>query len=293
MYTAHGKAILLGEHSVLYGSGALCIPLKTRVECYFVHETEWKITINDELFRDKKAFGQLIKILEDYSDTGHFSFETEIPPGAGLGFSAAISNIFSQFCLRNSSPSLKDINSLSYRFEQIFHKTPSGLDNTAVTYNSPVFVLSQTSSIKNMINLKHIHGNFYLTDINPEIITGFCGSVTPTSQMVETFRGLPDDKKAFFATNIDSLISSFVKSYTDSDMKSCGQYLTESHRLLCEMKMSSPQLDEMVEIALEAGAWGAKMTGGGGGGCVISMAPPSKTEMIIKRWAENGYRTIG
>jgi mevalonate kinase len=63
------------------------------------------------------------------------------------------------------------------------------------------------------------------------------------------------------------------KAIQEFDLKQVGELMNENHRLLQEIEVSCKELDYLVDLARKEGSFGAKMTGGGGGGCMLALTP--------------------
>ncbi|MBD3191526.1 MAG: hypothetical protein GF308_12830 [Candidatus Heimdallarchaeota archaeon] len=77
------------------------------------------------------------------------------------------------------------------------------------------------------------------------------------------------------------------------DLCHLGELLTEQHIVLRDLlKVSIPKLDQLVRVAIEAGAYGAKLSGAGFGGCIVALAPGREEEVTTAIQAAGGKAII-
>jgi mevalonate kinase len=107
-----------------------------------------------------------------------------------------------------------------------------------------------------------------------EIVIGSTGKVANTKAMVEGVaeRRKKDPKKYDpLFTQAGNLAIAGRKALEAGDLKKVGDLMNENHRILQEIGVSSKELDQLVDVARKQGAFGAKLTGGGGGGCMVAL----------------------
>ena len=163
------------------------------------------------------------------------------------------------------------VNNLAFEIEKIHHGTPSGIDNTVVTYNHPVFFIKGKA-----IETFHVNTPF-------TIVIGDTGVVSPTSKAVAAVRqAWQADKESYeqlFASCGDIAFQARQQIET-GNIQQLGALMNQNQALLAEMGVSSPELNQLITVARQNGAYGAKLSGGGLGGNMIAIAQPGKAEKI-------------
>jgi len=296
---APGKVILCGEHAVVYGQPAIALP---------VHQVHAKTTIIarpaaptgevrilapdihlDILLEDldpvqplRAAIIYVMETLAIHSlPACEIRINTTIPLAAGLGSSAAVTvslvRALSQF-LGHPLPD-ETVNQITFEVEKIHHGTPSGIDNTVITYRTPV--LFQRG--KPLQRLDILNG-FTLVIAD----SGFPASTAETVAGVR--QRWQQDKETY-----DNLFARIGETVTrvhgilrTGNLLEHGDLLTKNHQLLRELGVSTPTLDTLVNAAIDAGACGAKLSGGGGGGNIIAVATPQTVNRVAEAVKING-----
>lgn len=197
-------------------------------------------------------------------DSLHVATESDFPPERGLGSSAAsagavIRAILDYYKIRASED---EIFALTQSAERVAHGRSSGLDATATSALWPVHFSS---------------GEFSRMEINMRawLILADSGCKGMTRVTVDALRARMDEQPDAVKNKLDELGAIANQAADDlalgraADM---GARMTRAHRILADLGVSTPQLDKLVQTACDHGALGAKLTGGGGGGCVIALA---------------------
>ena len=223
-----------------------------------------------------------------------------IPIASGLGSGAAVSVAIIRALSAHLGHPLDDkkVNEIAYEVEKIHHGTPSGIDNTVVTYGKPVFFQNFPRSNEKGIN-PLLRGKASLIETlhvaKPfTIIIADTGILAPTKESVGDVRKLwkenPQKMNVFFAA-IGSIVRTARQSIEGGHPERLGPLMNENHRLLREMGVSCQKLDYLTEASLRSGAFGAKLSGGGRGGNMIALSTkenaPAIAEALIKAGAKN------
>lgn len=197
-------------------------------------------------------------------DSLHVATESDFPPERGLGSSAAsagavIRAILDYYKIRASED---EIFALTQSAERVAHGRSSGLDATATSASWPVHFSS---------------GEFSRMEINMRawLILADSGCKGMTRVTVDALRARMDAKPDAVKNQLDELGAIANQAAEDLALgraANMGARMTRAHRILADLGVSTPQLDELVQTACDYGALGAKLTGGGGGGCVIALA---------------------
>jgi mevalonate kinase len=294
--TAPGKIILFGEHAVVYGQPALAVPVtqvqaEVRIDRIFssgIRINAPNIRVNarlDSLAPSHPLAATVINTLAALRDNSlsgvSILIRSEIPVASGLGSGAAVSVAIIRALAKHLNKELtnEQVSALAFETEKLYHGTPSGIDNTVVTYAKPVYFVKDQP-----IEVLQVKYPFM-------IVIGDTGVPASTKDAVRDVRiqqhKYPERYETLFAT-IGS-IARTARQLIESGMpESLGPLMDENHAMLRSMKVSSPELDHLVEAARKAGALGAKMSGGGRGGNMIALVQVSKAGAVARSLKEAG-----
>lgn len=274
-YESHGKVILIGEHSVVYDYDALALPAKNleiKTTIFESHLGLWLRTHNyDGKLYDAPSEYAGIKYLIDeiikknYLDQ-HISLEFtgKIPEERGLGSSAAVAVgtievLNEHFGLDYTEQEIID---LANKAETINHGSASGLD--VATVKSDYLVSFNKKSGPRLIRSK----------LGAFLVIADSGELGNTKEAVTLFRDQVTNEtvKKNLLDDLGKIGPKAIYAWKQKDIVGFGDLMNQSQKILAEFKLSTPKLDELIKIALEAGALGSKLSGGGLGGIVISLA---------------------
>jgi mevalonate kinase len=297
--SAPGKIILFGEHAVVYGRPALAVPVtQVQVEVEVVDSSRpgiWinapKIDLHSELTALPADHPIGLVITKLFSMLGaplpagglEINIESTIPVAAGLGSGAAVSVALIRSLALYVERSLSDeqVNNLVFEIEKLYHGTPSGIDNTVVTYAKPVYFI------------KGKLGETFRVGKPFTIIIGDTGMPAPTKESVGDVRRLwlRDTSRFESIFNEIAQLSLIARRSIESGMpEMLGELLDHNHFLLQEMTVSSVELDRLVEAARKAGAIGAKLSGGGRGGNMIALVKKDESEKVAQALMSAGAK---
>lgn len=209
--------------------------------------------------------------------------------GSGVGASAAICvslarALNEEFKLGYS---IEEINRVAWQGEFPYHGVASGVDNTASSYGGLLLFY-----LKN----KEQHFEKIKTPKPFEIVLANSGITANTALLDEFSERQKKENPALFASHMQTITDQgqeMKKALEAGDLKTVGQIMTDNHQLLAEMEYSHEILDRMCKETLEWGAWGAKVTGGGRGGYMISLTPGEELQdKIASAFKDGGYKVI-
>ena len=278
---AHSKIILLGEHSVVYGYPAIAVPLKNiEIKCEILEsKTNFCCNENDTL---SVAIFTALKYLKKEKEKIKYNIKSEIPTKRGMGSSAAVSiaavrAVFDYFDQKIETDLLEKLVNVA---EITAHQNPSGLDAKTCLSEKPI------KFIKNK--------GFSYIDINlgAYLVIADSGIYGNTREAVEKVRNLGEVAKEPLK-NLGELTEKFeslIKNKFETEkVKKIGQIMTNANDELKKIGVTIEKTEMLVEKALENGASGAKISGGGLGGCIIALA---KNLEIVEK-VKDGFKIYG
>jgi len=295
---AYGKVILLGEHAVVHGQPALAAaidrgvaargrPLETaegRDDRLSV--APWGVDLRvgptaPEPSADAALARAFAAILDGFGERRPrvaVDATVGIPGGAGLGCSAAlgVAVLGAVEAALDRPSTAADRATRSLVWERVFHGNPSGVDNAAAAMGGVIWFRRGQPP----------------TRFDParrlSIVVAHSGDAASTKRMVDGVAarlegdGADDARRA--VERLGALATGGRGDLEDGDLPRFGARLDEAHGHLRFLGVSTPRLDELCEAARGAGALGAKLTGAGGGGCMLALAPdPAAADRIRER----------
>lgn len=280
--SAPGKIILFGEHAVVYGRPALAVPVtqvSARVEVAAARHPGIRIESDEVgLHSDltdlppcqplRSAVEAVFHALEITPlPSLDIRISSTIPVAAGLGSGAAVSVALIRALSSYLGAALgtEQVNTLCYEIEKIHHGTPSGVDNTVISYARPVFFIRGQP-----LETFNVQSPFSLIIANTGIPALTKESVGDVRQLWQA--DSPRWEKVF--DRVGEIVRQARQAIETGDWPALGPLMDANHRLLQEMTVSSPELDRLARAARAAGAGGAKLSGGGRGGNLIALVSP-------------------
>jgi len=295
------KAILINEHLVVYGVPAIAVPILLPVEVtasvgrgaglrIFVHPTT---AGNPRKDIDSDRFEAVRRVLRTMglSETENMiqiQCGDDLPGWSGLGSSAGFCVALTRALCKALSRSCPDeeINRIAYEGEKVFAANPSGIDNTVATHGQTVWFERGRMPAWEWIRI----------GLPLWIVIGYSGMPARTRDEVE--------KVARFRDTHESVFSGLVQGATrlgrdartaleKGDRVSLGALMDRGHAMLQQLGVSNERLDEMIAFCRHQGALGAKLTGGGGGGCMLALvSDQSEGETMVGGLEQMGYPAL-
>jgi mevalonate kinase len=290
---ACGKVILAGEHAVVHGTAALGLSLPLAVTAdarprpgpvsIGIEDAGLEAQVGDGT-AEARALEALLATLGLPRDGALAEVRSDLPFGAGLGSSAALAaalaRAFSALAGREPDPgALFDGVQAA---ERIFHGNPSGLDARLVLGGGALRFTRKAGAVS-------------LAIAPPPLVIAHSGARGDTGAAVRHFAarlagGGGEGTRRLEA--IAALVEAAIRCLSAGDLAGLGSAMDENHEHLAWFGVSTPALDELCRAARRAGALGAKLTGGGMGGCAVALVPPGRSEAVAQAVAEAGFQVV-
>jgi mevalonate kinase len=300
--TGFGKTIMIGDQFVLDEVPAIVssIPFETVTTVERIDGEGWIIEDNRiEVpgYKDKKKEQQSLSIdrmLEVMSiDVKKTPIKITVGgtllAGSGVGASAAscVSLARALNAEFNLGWPIEEINRAAWQGEFAYHGVASGVDNTASTYGGLLLFYLRNGQ-------QHIER--IETPEAFEIVLANSGVTVNTAALDEFIDQQKAGDPELFAARLKTITAQVFdmrKTLEAGDLKTVGKIMSENHNLLTDMEMSHETLDYLCKKAIEKGAFGAKVTGGGRGGYMVSLTPGIELQdTIASAFEMEGYRVI-
>jgi len=301
---APGKVILFGEHAVVYNRPAIAVPVTQVHAKAFIQANPTGVPGKVNILAPDIGLTSCLNDLPDQHPirsaiTGVMSYfklsalpafdikiTSTIPIAAGLGSGAAVAVAIIRAVSTFIGHPLSDplVCDLAFQVEKIHHGTPSGIDNTTITYERPIYYQSGAP-----MELLKVKAPFTL-------VIGDTGIRSSTKETVSGVRF----RKSIDPNYYDTLFDDIHRIVLDArhiieigEAEELGPLMNENHHLLRAMRVSSDELENLVDVPIKAGAFGAKLSGGGGGGNMIALVPLVQAGSVANALREAGaVRTI-
>lgn len=283
---APGKIILFGEHAVVYGQPAIAVPVfQVSAQATIEPREDGRVIVDaadlahQSDLHDAPGDDPIAMIVRltcaklGVEPRGfHVRISSTIPIGGGLGSGAAVSvaiaRALAMFITTESAEKIvvklsnADISALAYEVEKLHHGTPSGIDNTVIAFEQPVYFVRNKP-----IETFRIARPFTLAIADT-------GIAAPTKIAVgEVRRAWEQDRTRYEALfdQVGRIVDKARAAIESGQVERLGYLMSENQAFLREMGVSSPEIERLILAAKTAGARGAKLSGAGRGGNVIAL----------------------
>ena len=290
---ACGKVILVGEHAVVYGLPAIAVAIDRGVRARAVRLDAgpsrlvvrgWNLVVreDDEQHDLARAFRSLLQATRDdprASPSFDVETETDLPPGGGLGCSAAMGVAIA----RAVDPAVTGdaLQRRAMAWERVFHGNPSGVDAAVSAEGGCVFFRKGEA-----LERVRVRGSLHLC-------IGHTGIASSTKAMVEAVARTRARRPAEVAKSFEgirALVHDARVAIEAGDRVALGRLMDDNQVLLGGLFVSSPEIERLCRLARDKGALGAKLTGAGGGGSVAALVPTLAVgEAVVDAWRADGF----
>ncbi len=302
--SAPGKITLFGEHAVVYGYPAIVAAINKKVYVaaevrdddsirinaqdlrtpgVIVSISNGEIQVTTDYGRTLSAIGYLSKAIELTSEYlgvrkgVNLEVKSEMPVGAGLGTSAAVSvaTIAAYSSCLGYELSKEEVASLGWRVERNVQGIASPMDTSIATFGGTLKVRFEGD-------------NVYRTPVNvggePVFVLAYVEREKTTREMLMLVKSLRErypNLVSGILEHIGKVVMEAEKALVKGDLAEVGVLMNVNHGLLEAIGVSSRRLSEVVYVARVAGALGSKLTGGGGGGASVALTLPGNAETLM------------
>ena len=284
---AAGKVILLGEHAVVHGQPALAAGVDWGVTVGISPASTRTLVPPASDPRVARVVDEAARLLGIEPERGFtVSLGGDLPIAVGLGSSAALSVALVRALASGIGRelSIAEITAHAHALERVFHGSPSGVDGTAAALGGLLWFEAGPPARSERVIAKSPF----------DLLVVLSGARHETAKTVGSLReratAAPEVYQPVFGA-IGSLVSHARAAIESGDLPLLGALMTMNHALLRACGVSTSELDATVEAGVEAGALGAKLTGGGGGGAVIALAGRD-VDGLAGRLQARGYEVL-
>ena len=303
--SAPGKIILFGEHAVVYGRPAIAAPVsQVRATAVVTDSPTPGIRLiapdlgQEMMLTEAQPGHPIAAVIRQFEMAANLpvlpdlviTVTSDIPIASGLGSGAAITAAVIRALCQHLG--LDDyltpawISAQTYEVEKIHHGTPSGIDNTVVSYEMPVYFVRQKP--QNRIETFSVAAPLHLLVADTAVSSS-------TKEVVGDVRRQwqedPDTFNAIF-DGCGLIAQAARQAIEQGDLAAVGRLMNENHQLLQEMTVSGPKLDRLVTAARQTGALGAKLSGAGRGGNMIALVTAETAVTVSESLLKAGARSV-
>ena len=296
-----GKVILFNEHFVVYGIPAIASAFNQKTVATVEAFRGEGVALSDErkategykeekLDQQKDSLDRIIRAvgIDPSRNPVKITLRGDLVAASGVGASAAscvaIARALSEYFNLNLSD--EKINEIAYEGEKGYHGTPSGIDNTVATYGGLIWFKRGNPNVFERIRMTKPF----------ELVIGNTGLTTDTKVAVDGIRKRREEhpeKYSKIFKEAEGVVYEARKALEAADLDRVGRLMCENHRLLQAVEVSCKELDFLVDLALEHGALGAKLTGSGLGGNMIALTPGKVLqERVAKAIEKEGFEVL-
>ena len=286
--SAPGKLLLLGDYAVVYNNPCIVTAVDKRlyVEAEIIEKEQDEI-ITPQVKESRFVLETIAHFREKFTirDSVRIKTQGDFSHQVGLGSSSAVTvatlEALNQLFQKNLTK--KQVFEMCYSVTLSIQGVGSGFDIAAAVYGGTQYYVTGGVVIEPI----HIH--------SLPLIVGYSGIKADTPfyirKVAEAFKYKQKELKCIFSS-ITSLVKEARMGLEHYDYIKMGKCMTQNHTILQQLGVSIPKLDEMVKAANDAGAWGAKLSGAGGGDCMIALVSDEKRDQVVRAIEKVGGEVI-
>lgn len=297
-----GKVILFGEHFIVYGLPGVASGISDYTEAriedsrtfeFIDNRPEtpgYKATKKGEIQRQLDALLKHFNVSRE-GNSVRITLSGNLQCASGVGASAALATSIARAFNERLRLGLDDdgINKVAYMAEEAGSGKPSGIDNTCSVFGGFISFKKNLSGGPNDIERLKVKAPV-------EIVMGNTGISQETKLVVEDVKKKKEANEAWFEgirKGYLDVFNSAVDAIKRGDWKQVGRLMDKNHQLLRDITVSCDELERLIKIAKDNGAWGAKLTGTGRGGYMVALTPGKELqERVAKAIEAAGFRTL-
>jgi mevalonate kinase len=297
-----GKVILFNEHFVVYGLPAIASAIGSKTIAHVERQSGSGIKLQDDrpetpgykaekFAQQKESLDRMLMLMQIDTNRNHFKITLagDLIAASGVGASAASCAAIARAFSDELGLLFTDerINEIAYEGEKGYHGTPSGIDNTAATYGGLIWY-------KREANSQHMERMKLKRPV--EIVMGNTGITADTKSVVAGVKERREQEPEKYARIFDEaaqLVKDAQKQLEVFDLKRVGAIMNKNHELLQQIGVSCKELDVLVDLARDNGAFGAKMTGTGRVGYMLALTPGlDLQERVAAEIEKKGFQAL-
>lgn len=274
--SACGKAIIIGEHAVVYGAKAVAIPLlNLNMELNLIPESidTHKLEDDEDSLTLRALIQDAFRVLKLKPFPLTIHGRSKVPLGAGLGGSAALSVSLLQALAASTQLKLthSEIALLANELEKRFHGTPSGLDTSVIAFRQAIAF--KKGEAPKLLPLKLFTDADKIYPWRFVLIDSLVRSSTRSMiQIAAPYFQAPQGSERI--AHFNDLADAVIDGFSQGSIASVSKAMNQAAEVLSEVGIVTPKLREMIEVTKSCGVLAAKPTGAGGGGCILTLLDP-------------------
>jgi len=291
--SAPGKLMLFGEHIAVYGKPCIVTAVNHRMSVSIekrddekiiinapeVNIKDYKISVNELNNQYPKEVSFVMAAVKNFFEKHKYksglNIEThsEFSSKFGFGSSSAVTvstlkALSELFSIKMTDNELFDI---SYKTVLDVQKVSSGFDVASAIFGGTIYFAKKGEIIEKM-NIKEI-----------PLIVGYTGVKADTPTLINKVSGMLEKEPKKFNDifdKIENIVIEAKEKIKNSEWDEAGRFMNENQKYLEMLEVSSPELNRLISSSNNSGAYGSKLSGAGGGDCMIALAPAEKKALI-------------